>query len=231
MLKLALVGKNISHSKSQQMYEEILQEEVNYTLLDFQNESDIPTAKELLLEFDGVSVTSPYKKHFIEESKIDPECKDLNAINCLRLNNNIVEATNTDYKAVKTYLATFNESSSLKVILLGNGAMSFMTQKILRANKISFKVFSRKNNGDITNLDLRDHFENNNDVKLVINSCSREFVFKGKLPKNSIFWDYNYNLTPHLETLPLLCEEYIDGLSMLKSQAVHALEYWAVIPE
>ena len=42
MLKLALVGKEISHSLSQKMYEDLLKQKVDYSLLDYSSNQLIP---------------------------------------------------------------------------------------------------------------------------------------------------------------------------------------------
>jgi len=231
MYKLALVGKDISHSKSQKMYEELLSEKVNYTLLDYSSAKDIPSAIELFKEFDGISITAPYKKHFLAETIVDSNCVDLMAVNCLRLKDNVIESTNTDFSAVEEHLSTYNKFKTMKVIILGNGSMSFMTQKVLKQKNIEFEVVARKTHGDISKLNLNEFFSNSSEKKLIINSCSRSFIFEGDLPSDAIFWDYNYNYEPHASLLADRCFEYIDGLEMLKSQAYHALKFWGIAPD
>ncbi len=60
--KLALIGKNISHSKSPEIYNKLLNNQVEYTLLDCDTVDAIPSLDELMKKFDGVSITSPYKE-------------------------------------------------------------------------------------------------------------------------------------------------------------------------
>ena len=62
---------------------------------------------------------------------------------------------------------------------------------------------------------------------VIINACSRDFVFKGKLNASHVFWDYNYQLIPHQNTLPSQVHSYIDGLEMLRRQALAAVKFWA----
>ena len=52
--KLALIGKNIAHSKSPEVYKTLLDNNVEYTLLDFISENEIPKLSELLKTFDGI---------------------------------------------------------------------------------------------------------------------------------------------------------------------------------
>ena len=69
-------------------------------------------------------------------------------------------------------------------------------------------------------------FEEENIQTIVINSCSRSFIFKGMLHPNFIFWDYNYNFEPHQTMIPSLVSSYQDGKEMLELQAQAALEFW-----
>jgi len=67
MNKFALVGKDISHSRSPEMYRKLISSDVKYDLLDYQSDLDIPTAVELLSKYDGINITSPYKKNFLNQ--------------------------------------------------------------------------------------------------------------------------------------------------------------------
>lgn len=216
MKKLGLLGKNIAHSKSKKMYEEILDTEVDYTLFDFEFPNDIPTLEELFEKVDGLSITSPYKKHFLENVRMDDKVKNLKAINCIKKFEDRFFATNTDYLAVKELIQTFEFES---IVLLGNGAMANITSTVLSELNLNYLHFFRSKSGDISELDLTQY-----NKCLVVNSCSRSFLFKGQLSKNSTFWDYNYSNQDQKNA----CTNsgYVDGLSLLRLQAVHALSFW-----
>ncbi|PIK14468.1 hypothetical protein [Halobacteriovorax sp. JY17] len=218
MLKLALLGRDISHSKSQQMYEDLLGEKVRYELLDFEKADAIPRIEEVLEGLDGLSITSPYKKHFLDSVEMSPEVESLGAINCISKQNGRYFATNTDFLAVKEI---FKERYLSKdIIVLGDGVMAKITLKVLNDLGLGYKQYSRKKDGNLNNLVLL------GDNTLVVNTCSRNFVFNNELSPGSIFWDYNYSFPAHVEFFRGTSTLYIDGLEMLKLQAKHALKFW-----
>jgi shikimate dehydrogenase len=219
-MKLALIGKKISHSQSPQVYRELLDDKLSsFDLLDYIDASTIPTAEKLFTQFDGISITSPYKQHFLSQVSLVNCPEGITGINCMRKSNNIIEATNTDYLGIRTMLVElYRENSSYSVAVLGDGVMSQITEIILKEFKIPYKIYSRKRTEHFDQLS----FENS----IVINSCSRDFIFKGKICSNVIFWDYNYSFLPHQTSLPITCERYVDGLELLQKQAKYAIEFW-----
>lgn len=220
-MKLALIGKNISHSRSPEVYKKILGDQLTeYKLLNYEDPSKIPTALELLSSFDGISITSPYKKHFLSVATLVDCPQNIPGINVMRLGNNKVEGTNTDFMAIKAFLVDWQSKLKEKeIIILGDGVMSQVTALALIDLNLSYKIYSRKKTKDFYRLSFKNAF--------VINSCSRDYVFDGIIERNVIFWDYNYNFLPHQNTLPLKCEQYIDGYSLLESQAKYAVQFWS----
>lgn len=223
MISLALVGKDISHSKSPQIYRELIGKEINYKIFDCPSEKEIPSLEKIFQNYQGLSVTSPYKKFFLNQVSVLSGFENLGAINAIRKSGKKFEAINTDYLAISKIIQEFKIK---RVILLGDGVMASITQKILDKEGLEYKVFSRKQNGQIDQLNLRKVFLSDNERVLVINSCSREFVFRGILPKNSIFWDFNYDLAAHQQEIPSETVIYVDGIDLLKLQAKFALEFF-----
>ena len=72
---------------------------------------------------------------------------------------------------------------------------------------------------------LRHEITDENNSLIIINACSRNFVFQGNIPKECVFWDLNYIYEPHFYIKEIV-KEYIDGLELLKLQAKHALDFW-----
>jgi len=223
MISLALIGKNISHSRSPEIYRELLKQEIDYKIFDCAQEKDIPSLNQIFEHFQGLSVTSPYKKYFLNQVTVMPGFTDLNAINAIRKTDQKFEAINTDYLAIDEILNKFDKN---KVILLGDGVMSFISQKILRKKGFEYKVFSRKKNELMENINLSKVFSSDKNKILIINSCARSFIFRGTLPPNSIFWDFNYDFSAHSEYIPTESVEYVDGIELLKLQAKFALEFF-----
>ena len=139
MIRLALVGKNIQHSKSPTVYKELLGPWLHYDILDFADSKDIPSALELLSVYQGVSITSPYKKHFLPEIQLSETASLLGAVNCLGIKNGIVGGENTDYFAIETILHEWIlKYGRMNIVLLGDGVMSKVSQFVL--NQIKYKI-------------------------------------------------------------------------------------------
>jgi shikimate dehydrogenase len=227
-VNLALVGKNISHSQSPKIYKKILDKKLeSYKLLDYENTADIPRLGEIFRENNllGLSITSPYKKHFLDQVQIENlEIKKLSAINAIKLENDSYWGTNTDYSAVQEILGRIlSEQVISNIVILGSGAMANVTIQVLNSFKRDFLQYSRKKNGSIEKLDLTTLPE-----LLLINCCAREFCFKGRLSSNTVFWDMNYSLDTHEEHWRGVVD-YRDGLSLLELQAIHALKFWKIL--
>jgi len=221
-MKLGLLGKNIQHSKSKEQYESILGYPIDYKIYDCANADDIPSLDEIFSKVEGLSITAPYKTHFIDKIQLDEISQVFQVTNCIKKMGANYIGTITDYKAIEEILTRFLSKNNFKnIILLGSGSMSKLIAHFLYQKSIFFTQFSRKDNGDISSVDLS-CFEKS----LIINSCSRDYVFNGLLSSSSIFWDLNYNFSPHTKLANLSGVNYIDGIEMLNIQARHALKFW-----
>lgn len=221
MIKLALLGKNISHSLSPKLYNDIYGEKnVEYRLLDFNENNQIPPIDKLMIDLDGLNITSPYKEHFVKNVIIkDDFIRSLAAINCIANVGEEFFATNTDYTAMLRLLPDMTNQK--KVVILGDGVMSRVSQAACLKLGLSFKVYSRRLTPEkFSNMELVD--EN----VLVINCCSREYVFNGKITAGLVFWDLNYLHQAHSE-LFINHGNYIDGLNLLTEQARDAAAFWS----
>ena len=218
MLSLGLLGKGISHSKSPEMYRKIYNCEIDYHFFDYEIESSIPNLETIFKTVSGLSITAPYKKHFLGDVKLAEDIIPLNAINCIAYRSGDFYGTNTDYLALAEIFES-NEYDKKNIILLGSGSMAHITECYLNSKNINFKNYNRKNDGDLSQLDFSD------DNLLVINACGRSFDYRGRINSSTVFWDYNYSHEFHLESLQGRCE-YIDGADLLYRQAVHATKFW-----
>lgn len=219
-IKLALIGKDISHSRSPEVYRKILSEDVEYTLLDCPSSRDLPTIEDLK-KYDGVSITSPYKRDYLDKVVISDNVRSLNAINCLSFSNGNFFGHNTDYGALKAIFESEILLRDKKVILLGNGAMANITTHLLKEMKIDFSHIYRSKDGKLENYDLSEY-------DVVLNSCARIFTFRGKLKRDSIFFDYNYEHPAHSKRFKRDGLKYVDGINLLYKQGKIALTYWKI---
>ena len=226
MRKLALIGKNISHSKSQEVYESILREKVDYSLLDIPEAAKIPQLEELFDVFDGVSVTSPYKGFFTDRVLVRHKALvTLNSLNCLRKKEGSYEGTSTDFLGLQDIFEGLKRKwGTFRVALLGDGSMSRLTRFILQEMGVEHEIFSRRSGTLAPDTNLEKVFPSDKKF-ILINSCGRGFVFRGKVPKETLFWDYNYAFGAHEEYWKDYCS-YQDGYSLLELQAKYALNFW-----
>ncbi len=224
MMRLGLIGKKIQHSMSPTIYKDLINTPFKYDLLDIDTLDLMPTLKDLSKNYDGVNITSPYKKYYVKEVILSEFAKKLNSINCLKFRNGLVYGENTDYLAARDLLKFYLENSSpKKVFVLGDGVMSNLIQHLLREEGKVFEVFSRKGNVDFYALD----FTKLSDSKtLIINTCSREYVFNSPINNAFIFWNLNYN-QKEIESKFHEYSNYVDGLSLLKLQAKYAVDFWS----
>ena len=230
MKKFALIGKNIQHSKSPEMYLKHLQVEHYYELLDYVDSSQIPTAHDLFSTYCGINITSPYKKHFLAEVSLDAYAQESQAINCLGVQGDSINGTNTDFSAIEEILGKVDKAFTY--VTLGSGVMANLTTIILQKLGCDFFQLSRSQGDSLDSFDFVEWCRQKKINNLyIINACSREFVFRGTLPEGSVFWDYNYAYGPHSYLYDNKSIHYRDGIDLLELQAKHAIQFWNIVPE
>jgi shikimate dehydrogenase len=228
-MKFALIGKNIKHSRSPEMYEQITGQALDYEILDIESEDKLPSIEELKSKYRGINITSPYKTHYLKDVVFESPYEYKDAINAICFYPNKIVGTNTDAVAIDLEIMGLKKSfPDLFFVILGDGVMSKLTTSILDQKKMKYEVLSRKKNGDLSHMNLSDYVKKIDQV-VVINTCSRDFVFSGVLHSSFIFWDYNYSFIPHQNTLPSQVKYYHDGQRMLELQAIAAAKFWKII--
>lgn len=226
-MKLALIGKDISHSRSPAIYKKLFDREIHYDLLDFKSESELPDLNALAKTYRGVNITSPYKAHYFNQVIVhDSAVVALGLINTLKFTPSGTFGTNTDLVAVRSILTELkHQFKNPHLILLGSGAMAKLTTLVAAELSLELTNLSRRDHPRLSELDVKP-FEKTSVQNIVINACSREFIFKGQQSPSNIFWDFNYNFIPHQNSLPFLVKAYHDGQEMLYLQAEAAKEFW-----
>jgi len=228
MIKLALIGKSIQHSKSQSMYERLLKTKISYDLLDYSRERDIPSLDSLFSKYEGISITSPYKPFFLDKINLSPGVSIVKAINCLAKNEKGYFGYNTDLLALEEIINNFYlKYKTIAFYILGSGVMARVVSHVCGKKSIPYKILSRKNYKGFENLNLINKV-NSEDKTIIVNCCSRNYVFNGEIEKDFIFWDLNYSFKPHKDIFKSMECEYLDGLELLNLQAKYALDIWEI---
>lgn len=232
MIRLGLLGKNISHSKSQLVYEKILNKKIEYILFDYEEESAIPELNAFFMKVDGLSITAPYKKVFLQSVEIEDELiKELGAINCIKKVHNNFKATNTDYLALVDIFEDFKKvHGEINIILLGDGAMAGIIKKVSVLHANEHLQFSRKLTENFSELNLLKNPFNNSGKVIIVNSCSRKYLFTGEINSRFLFYDLNYSSEAQENLIKSRGIEYVDGMALLMGQARHALQFWGIKP-
>lgn len=232
-MKLGLLGYPIAHSLSPKLYREFLGDRLtSYELFPYPEKREIPPLKFFQEKLDGLNITSPYKTHFIDQVKIlSPLVNKIGAVNTLAFAGTKVFATNTDLLAVDEILKRYlKHHPDLELIILGDGVMGKMTQLVAESLVIPYRQFYRKKNPDLEQMDFSALSKENSQI-LIINACSRAFVFQGQFSGKELFWDYNYNFPSHQHIISQV-KSYSDGQEMLELQARAAIKFWnEVIPK
>lgn len=231
MIRLGLLGKNIAHSRSQEMYEKILGEKIEYTLFDYHDEKEVPSLNELYQGLNGLSITSPYKKTFINSPQARLVFDKFPAVNCVYYQKSRYELYNTDYLAVRLILKRLSDefNEKIDVVVLGNGNMAQVTSLTLREMGVDFTRLARSEiKQDLNTLDYGKIFTKKKCQNVLINCCSRDFIFRAELPLDTVFWDHNYALEEHASGLSSICD-YRDGVELLELQAYEALKVWGLL--
>lgn len=225
MIKLGLLGRGIAHSLSPQLYREYIGPHVRYDLLDVDSASQIPTIDELRLAgYQGLNITTPWKEHFAIHAI--PEARQWAAVNCLKITEHSVSATNTDASALAELIPQLQyERSPSSWIVLGDGVMARIALGLLKNLGYPTANYSRRKGDNLAQLNLAD-LHPGAETKIVINACGRAFEFTGNLDGTWVFWDFNYAHKAHEKSIPARCLEYIDGRSLLETQAQHAVKFW-----
>ena len=209
--KLALIGKDISHSQSPVLFKELLKDELSrYDLIDITEASDIDIS-ELLNDYDALFVTAPYKKSFLQY--IDEFVNYKAAVNVIYQQGKAVKALNSDLLGIKSNFKQLKKEMNFnRVIILGDGAMSKCFQSFLP----DAHVLSRRN-GKISDLVS---FISKGD--LIINCCSRDFDLSALYHRDFSLWDMNYKTNVKQSGFSF----YEDGFSLLKLQAELSFPFW-----
>jgi shikimate dehydrogenase len=238
MKRYGLIGRSLKHSFSPSFFKNFFEEhdiDAKYELIEL---DDLSSVKRILVDFDGCNVTIPYKEKVIPHlDGLSAEAKVIGAVNVIENRNGVFIGHNTDafgfHQSIKPFLTNQHE----RALILGTGGASKAVSYVL--NEIGLDVFyiSRKPDGirrfgygDINETMLQS-------CKVIVNTTP-----VGMYPSNEalISLPYQYLTNAHLlidliynpEKTPFLREgekqgcTILNGLTMLKEQALQSYRIW-----
>ena len=151
MRTFGLIGKSLSHSFSQNYFnEKFYTEDINdaeYKNFELNNISEF-TDLIRKMKLSGLNVTIPFKESvipFLDE--LTPQAKAIGAVNTIQFKGNKLIGHNTDTIGFLQSIYPLLNGRN-KALVLGNGGASKAIQHALKKMKIEYKIISRNSSFD-----------------------------------------------------------------------------------
>lgn len=239
MKRYGLIGKHLEHSFSPSFFKKYFEDNgisARYELIEL---SSLDGCREKILEFDGCNVTIPYKESIIPHlDELTDEAKAIGAVNTILNDGGKLIGHNTDsfgfHNSIKPFLTNEHE----RAIILGTGGASKAAEYVLKTIGLNI-IFISRNPSAENEFSYEDVNENMiKACKLIVNTTP-----VGMHPNESELIELPYmSLTPSHLLVDLIynpvktrfLEEgeksgatILNGLTMLKEQALKSYEFWS----
>lgn len=148
MKKYGLIGFPLTHSFSKSYFSEKFRKEgitdCQYDLYELPEIQSFPALLVKEPELVGLNVTIPYKQQVIPYlDRLDPACKEIGAVNCIKITPLELIGYNTDYFGFKTSLSNWIGEERPGALILGTGGASRAVAQALNDLHIPFLRISR----------------------------------------------------------------------------------------
>ena len=239
-MKLALIGKELSHSFSQNYFNSKFQkagENHSYENLEFISEEYLIEAwPQLKIKYSGFNVTIPYKKTILALlDEIDSHANQIAAVNCIAIKDGQAFGYNTDYLGFYESVNKKSFAKDRKALILGNGGASHAVKYAIdKYLSMPLDIMSRDASlnvwNDLEYLDLSAY-------SLIVNATPiGMYPLLDDFPRlnystalhDTLFVDLIYNpiITKYLEKADAQGCIILNGLPMLHRQAELSWEIW-----
>ncbi|EKB49361.1 shikimate dehydrogenase family protein [Cecembia lonarensis] len=152
MRKFGLIGYPLGHSFSKKYFSEKFEKEgitdAQFDLYEIEDIALFPALLDKHFDLIGLSVTIPYKEKvipFLDE--LDEACRQIGAVNCIRIRNGSLKGFNTDYIGFKLSLKNWLGAERPAALVLGTGGASKAVRQALEDLDIEYKMVSRSSEG------------------------------------------------------------------------------------
>ncbi|MEH6537419.1 MAG: shikimate dehydrogenase [Psychroserpens sp.] len=148
MIRLGLIGKNISYSFSKEYFTKKFKSEkrpFTYENFDMEDITEFKPLVENNIDIVGFNVTIPYKEQIIPYlDKLDKKAKIIGAVNTITVSfGGKLKGYNTDYYGFKKTIKPLLKKHHKKALVLGTGGASKAIAYTLKKLKIEFDYVSR----------------------------------------------------------------------------------------
>ena len=241
MQKFGLIGFPLSHSFSKKYFtEKFLRESilnVSYELFPIENIDILPDLLRSEPLLCGLNVTIPYKQQvmpFLDE--LSPVVKEINACNCIKIENGKLIGYNTDVLGFEISLKKKLKPHHKKALILGTGGAAKAVEFVLRKNGIDYLQVSRNKSDDAISYNELDN-EILSSHHLIINTTPLGMfpeidkappISYTKIRASHYLFDlvYNPSETLFLKHGRLLGADTENGADMLIDQAEASWDIW-----
>jgi len=236
MRTFGLIGKSLSHSFSQNYFnEKFYTEDINdaeYKNFELNNISEF-TDLIRKMKLSGLNVTIPFKESvipFLDE--LTPQAKAIGAVNTIQFKGNKLIGHNTDTIGFLQSIYPLLNGRN-KALVLGNGGASKAIQHALKKMKIEYKIISRNSSFDYLDISVKSIGYYN----IIINTTplgaypkitdSPQIPYK-ELNENHLLYDliYNPQESAFLHFGKTKNCSIKNGLEMLEIQAESSWNIW-----
>ncbi|MEX0883793.1 MAG: shikimate dehydrogenase [Cyclobacteriaceae bacterium] len=246
MKKFGLIGYPLTHSFSKKYFSDKFsrehQADCQYDLFEIPSIRELPALLAREPDLLGLNVTIPYKEQVIPFlDRLDPACKEIGAVNCIKIAGKELVGYNTDYFGFRESLIKWLGKERPKALILGTGGASRAVAQALKSLNMDYLKITRKNSlsigGMITYADLKNQIHLIWDYPLIINTTplgtypevdiAPEIPFEQIGPQN---WVYDLVYNPKETLLMKLAGQRgcpaKNGMEMLHLQAEASWEIW-----
>ncbi len=239
-MKYGLIGKNLSHSFSQEFFNNKFNKEGlsncrydNYELSVASDLSDFLENTDCV----GLNVTLPYKEDVIAcLDQLDDNAEKIGAVNTILIKEGIKKGYNTDYLGFQRSLKHQMDNRKVKALILGTGGSSKAVSYALELMNIPYQFVSRSNSNktigysDMDKKCMEEHplIINCTPIGMWPNTEDTPPIPFKFLNENHLVFDliYNPEKTRLLELAELKGAAIVNGLEMLEIQAEESWKIW-----
>ncbi|MFC4870483.1 shikimate dehydrogenase family protein [Negadavirga shengliensis] len=148
MKKYGLIGYPLTHSFSKKYFSEKFEREgkrdCQYELYEIPEINQLPGLIASEKDLVGLNVTIPYKEKVIPFlDRLDPSCRAIGAVNCIKIREGQLVGFNTDYFGFKESLEKWLGKERPKALVLGTGGASKAVAEVLKDLGMDFLKVSR----------------------------------------------------------------------------------------